>query len=102
MQELFLTHTGLAHGRVWVAKEGAAVAVRPAPATDAGPVFAWFLGTVGVDPDSQGRGLGAAVFRPGLAAVPEVPHATRPERRLSALGACGESSAVRLRREAQR
>lgn len=30
---------------------------------------AWFLGTVGVDPDHQGRGLGSAVIRPGLAAA---------------------------------
>ncbi|WP_030662646.1 GNAT family N-acetyltransferase [Streptomyces rimosus] len=26
----------------------------------------WFLGSVGVDPDRQGRGLGSAVIRPGL------------------------------------
>ncbi|TQM31954.1 acetyltransferase (GNAT) family protein [Nocardia bhagyanarayanae] len=102
MQELFLTHIGLPHGRVWIADEGAAVAVWTTPATDAGPAFAelaprfadlagdraaayaaadaalaphrpvepvWFLGTVGVDPDSQGRGLGGAVIRPGLAAA---------------------------------
>ncbi|MFH8408903.1 GNAT family N-acetyltransferase [Streptomyces sp. NPDC018019] len=29
----------------------------------------WFLGSVGVDPDRQGRGLGRAVIRPGLAAA---------------------------------
>ncbi|MCP2287995.1 GNAT family N-acetyltransferase [Nocardia amikacinitolerans] len=102
MQELFLTRIGLPHGRVWVADEGAAVAVWTTPATDVAPVFvelaplfaelagdrarayaeaevalaphrpaepAWFLGTVGVDPDEQGRGLGAAVIRPGLAAA---------------------------------
>ncbi len=102
MQELFLTHVGLPHGHVWVADEGAAIAVWTTPDTDAGPVFAelaprfaelagdraaayaaaeaalaphrpvepvWFLGTVGVDPDSQGRGLGSAVIRPGLAAA---------------------------------
>ncbi|KPC68843.1 puromycin N-acetyltransferase [Streptomyces sp. NRRL F-6602] len=32
---------------------------------------AWFLGTVGVDPDAQGRGLGSAVIRAGLAAADE-------------------------------
>ncbi|MBM7815003.1 GNAT family N-acetyltransferase [Saccharothrix algeriensis] len=32
---------------------------------------AWFLGTVGVRPDRQGRGLGSAVIRPGLAAADE-------------------------------
>lgn len=30
---------------------------------------AWFLGTVGVDPDRQGRGLGRAVIAPGIAAA---------------------------------
>ncbi|SEF78773.1 Acetyltransferase (GNAT) family protein [Thermomonospora echinospora] len=35
-----------------------------APYRPAGP--AWFLATVGVDPDAQGRGLGGAVVRPGL------------------------------------
>ncbi|ASO21870.1 ribosomal protein S18 acetylase RimI-like enzyme [Actinoalloteichus hoggarensis] len=30
---------------------------------------AWFLGTVGVHPDSQGRGLGTAVLRPGIEAA---------------------------------
>ncbi|WP_431955379.1 GNAT family N-acetyltransferase [Nocardia lijiangensis] len=102
MQELFLTHIGLPHGRVWVAGESTAVAVWTTPATEAGSVFAelaprfaqlagdraaayaaaeaalaphrptepvWFLGTVGVDPDIQGRGLGAAVIRPGLEAA---------------------------------
>ncbi|MEV0278497.1 GNAT family N-acetyltransferase [Streptomyces sp. NPDC050610] len=29
----------------------------------------WFLATVGVDPESQGRGLGSAVLRPGLEAA---------------------------------
>ncbi|RDI50759.1 GNAT family N-acetyltransferase [Nocardia mexicana] len=29
----------------------------------------WFLGTVGVDPDRQGRGLGRAVIEPGLQAA---------------------------------
>ncbi|PRY02178.1 GNAT family N-acetyltransferase [Allonocardiopsis opalescens] len=29
----------------------------------------WFLAAVGVDPGSQGRGLGGAVLRPGLAAA---------------------------------
>ncbi|WP_216843557.1 GNAT family N-acetyltransferase [Phytoactinopolyspora alkaliphila] len=33
----------------------------------AGPV--WFLGSVGVDPARQGRGLGRAVIEPGLAAA---------------------------------
>ncbi|MGH8877987.1 MAG: GNAT family N-acetyltransferase [Stackebrandtia sp.] len=32
---------------------------------------AWFLGSVGVHPDRQGRGLGAAVIRPGLEAAAE-------------------------------
>ncbi|MFI9627931.1 GNAT family N-acetyltransferase [Streptomyces sp. NPDC052042] len=31
----------------------------------------WFLGSVGVDPEQQGRGLGAAVIRPGLLAAEE-------------------------------
>ncbi|MFV2176319.1 GNAT family N-acetyltransferase [Actinomadura sp. LOL_016] len=35
-----------------------------APFRPAEPV--WFLATVGVDPDAQGRGLGAAVVRPGV------------------------------------
>ncbi|GGV02399.1 GNAT family N-acetyltransferase [Streptomyces spectabilis] len=103
LQELFLTRIGLAHGRVWVAGGGAAVAVWTTPATaDAGAVFAelaprftelagdraqayeeaeaalrphrpaepvWFLGTVGVDPDRQGAGLGRAVLRPGIEAA---------------------------------
>ncbi|MHA6800613.1 GNAT family N-acetyltransferase [Bounagaea algeriensis] len=30
---------------------------------------AWFLGTVGVDPDRQGRGLGRAVIAPGIEAA---------------------------------
>ncbi|MFD6432281.1 GNAT family N-acetyltransferase [Streptomyces venezuelae] len=30
---------------------------------------AWFLATVGVDPDEQGKGLGGAVIRPGLEAA---------------------------------
>ncbi len=29
----------------------------------------WYLGTVGVDPAHQGRGLGSAVIRPGLVAA---------------------------------
>ncbi|MBF6360031.1 GNAT family N-acetyltransferase [Nocardia farcinica] len=102
MQELFLTHLGLPHGRVWVTDDCSAVAVWTTPETDAGPVFAelgprltelagdraavqeaaeaalaphrptepvWFLGTVGVDPDHQGRGLGRAVLAPGIAAA---------------------------------
>ncbi|MFI9231636.1 GNAT family N-acetyltransferase [Streptomyces rimosus] len=101
--ELFLTRIGLEHGRVWVADDGAAVAVWTTPeTTEAGSVFAelgplfaeiagdraeifaqteaalgphrptepvWFLGSVGVDPDRQGRGLGGAVIRPGLEAA---------------------------------
>lgn len=39
-QELFLTHIGLPHGRVWVTDDCAAVAVWTTPETDAGPVFA--------------------------------------------------------------
>lgn len=98
-QELFLTRIGLEHGRVWVADDGAAVAVWTTPETEAAAVFAelaprfvelagervrlhhaadeamrrhrptepvWFLGSVGVDPERQGSGLGAAVLRPGL------------------------------------
>ncbi len=38
-QELFLTRIGLPHGKVWVADDGAAVAVWTTPATDAGAVF---------------------------------------------------------------
>lgn len=38
-----------------------------APHRPKGPV--WFLATVGVDPQAQGRGLGAAVIRPGLEAA---------------------------------
>ncbi|KAA6220900.1 GNAT family N-acetyltransferase [Streptomyces albofaciens JCM 4342] len=37
------------------------------PHRPTGPV--WFLGSVGVDPDRQGRGLGGAVIRPGLEAA---------------------------------
>lgn len=37
---LFLERIGLAHGRVWVADDGAAVAVWTTPRTDAGGVFA--------------------------------------------------------------
>ncbi|KUL37319.1 puromycin N-acetyltransferase [Streptomyces sp. NRRL F-4489] len=37
------------------------------PHRPAGPV--WFLGSAGVDPAWQGRGLGAAVIRPGLRAA---------------------------------
>ncbi|MFI1869756.1 GNAT family N-acetyltransferase [Streptomyces jumonjinensis] len=29
----------------------------------------WYLATVGVDPDAQGRGLGSAVLRPGIEAA---------------------------------
>nr|WP_244515297.1 GNAT family N-acetyltransferase [Actinopolyspora xinjiangensis] len=32
----------------------------------------WFLGTVGVDPERQGNGLGSAVIRPGLAEADRV------------------------------
>ncbi|MFH8344743.1 GNAT family N-acetyltransferase [Streptomyces sp. NPDC018045] len=101
--ELFVTRVGLDHGRVWVADDGAAVAVWTTPETAAagdvfgelGPRFAqlagdraeasaqaeaamgvhrptepvWFLGSVGVDPGHQGRGLGGAVLRPGLEAA---------------------------------
>lgn len=35
---------------------------------------AWFLATVGVDPASQGRGLGRAVIRPGLEAAERAGH----------------------------
>ncbi|MEV5981270.1 GNAT family N-acetyltransferase [Streptomyces sp. NPDC052114] len=35
---------------------------------------AWFLATVGVDPDAQGQGLGKAVIRPGLAAADRAGH----------------------------
>ena len=101
-QELLLTRVGMAYGRVWVAEDGAAVAVWTTPERDPGPGFAaiaprmgelagdrlpaqqeserllaphrptapvWFLATVGVDPDHQGRGLGTAVVRAGLAAA---------------------------------
>lgn len=34
----------------------------------------WFLATVGVDPDDQGRGLGAAVLRPGIEAAERSGH----------------------------
>ncbi|MEV5593260.1 GNAT family N-acetyltransferase [Streptomyces sp. NPDC052496] len=101
--ELFVTRVGLDHGRVWVADDGAAVAVWTTPETagagdvfrELGPRFAeiagdraevsaraeaamgvhrptepvWFLGSVGVDPGCQGRGLGGAVVRPGLEAA---------------------------------
>ncbi|MFD7662375.1 GNAT family N-acetyltransferase [Streptomyces sp. NPDC059788] len=101
--ELFVTRVGFAHGRVWVADDGDAVAVWTSPETAAaGDVFAelaprfaeiagdraeasgraeeamavhrptgpvWFLGSLGVDPGRQGRGLGAAVVRPGLEAA---------------------------------
>ncbi|GCD36529.1 GCN5-like N-acetyltransferase [Streptomyces chrestomyceticus JCM 4735] len=100
--ELFVARIGLAHGRVWVADDGDAVAVWTTPETAAGEVFAelgprfaeiagdraeasaqaeaamgvhrpgepvWFLGSVGVDPGCQGRGLGRAVIRPGLEAA---------------------------------
>lgn len=36
-----------------------------------GPAEAWSLATVGVSPASQGRGLGSAVTRAGLAAIDE-------------------------------
>ncbi|WP_085999025.1 GNAT family N-acetyltransferase [Nocardia higoensis] len=39
-QELFLTHVGLPHGRVWVTDDCAAVAVWTTPDADLGPVFA--------------------------------------------------------------
>ncbi|MFE6688980.1 GNAT family N-acetyltransferase [Streptomyces sp. NPDC057743] len=45
----------------------AEAAMRPHRPTE--PV--WFLGSVGVDPERQGRGLGAAVIRPGLHAANE-------------------------------
>ncbi|GCD44608.1 GNAT family N-acetyltransferase [Streptomyces paromomycinus] len=101
--ELFVTRIRLEHGRVWVADDGAAVAVWTTPETAAagdvfaepGPLFAetaggraeasaqaeaamgvhrpgetvWFLGSVGVDPGCQGRGLGRAVVLPGLEAA---------------------------------
>lgn len=35
---------------------------------------AWFLGTVGVAPDAQGRGLGSKVVRAGLRAADEAGH----------------------------
>ena len=35
---------------------------------------AWFLGTVGVMPEAQGRGLGSAVIRPGLEAAGRAGH----------------------------
>ncbi|MFF4776010.1 GNAT family N-acetyltransferase [Microtetraspora fusca] len=40
-----------------------------APYRPAEPV--WFLGTVGVDPDHQGKGLGRAVIEPGIRAAEE-------------------------------
>lgn len=39
-QELLLTRVGLEYGRVWVADDGAAVAVWTTPERDAGPAFA--------------------------------------------------------------
>lgn len=102
-QELFVSHIGLDHGRVWVAGDGDAVAVWTTPATaQTGDVFAvlaptfaelagdrvreqehaeaamrvhrpsepvWFLGSAGVHPQLQGRGLGSAVIRPGITAA---------------------------------
>ncbi|WP_051854461.1 GNAT family N-acetyltransferase [Streptomyces sp. NRRL B-1347] len=47
------------------AYEEAEAALRPHRPTE--PV--WFLGTVGVDPDRQGAGLGRAVLRPGIEAA---------------------------------
>ncbi|GAA1981640.1 GNAT family N-acetyltransferase [Nocardiopsis rhodophaea] len=44
------------------ASEEAEAAMAPHRPTD--PV--WFLGSVGVEPDRQGEGLGAAVIRPGV------------------------------------
>ncbi|MGA4837795.1 GNAT family N-acetyltransferase [Streptomyces sp. G45] len=35
----------------------------------------WFLATIGVDPDAQGRGLGAAVLAPGIEAADRAGHA---------------------------
>ncbi|MFF3766878.1 GNAT family N-acetyltransferase [Streptomyces sp. NPDC001922] len=103
--ELFISRIGLDHGQVWVADDGAAVAVWTTPETagtgdaftEIGPQLAelsgdraqasaeaeavmgshrptepvWFLGSVGVDPEQQGKGLGAAVIRPGLRAADE-------------------------------
>ncbi|MFI6519062.1 GNAT family N-acetyltransferase [Spirillospora sp. NPDC050679] len=98
-QELCLTRVGMAHGRVWVAGEGRAVAAWTTPDQDPSPALAeleslltdlagdraaafaaaeqalaphrpqepvWFLNTVGVAPEAQGRGLGAAVLLPGV------------------------------------
>ncbi|MDA8372277.1 MAG: GNAT family N-acetyltransferase [Nocardiopsaceae bacterium] len=47
------------------AHEEAEAAMRPHRPQE--PV--WFLGSVGVDPDRQGRGLGSAVIRPGIEAA---------------------------------
>ncbi|CAD1481145.1 unnamed protein product, partial [Heterotrigona itama] len=103
LQELFLTRVGLDIGKVWVADDGAAVAVWTTPeSVEAGAVFAeigsrmaelsgsrlaaqqqmegllaphrpkepaWFLATVGVSPDHQGKGLGSAVVLPGVEAA---------------------------------
>ncbi|MEV0260730.1 GNAT family N-acetyltransferase [Streptomyces sp. NPDC050617] len=52
------------------AYEAAEAALAPHRPTE--PV--WFLATVGVDPDAQGRGLGSAVLRPGLRAAEEAGH----------------------------
>ncbi|MFD0903860.1 GNAT family N-acetyltransferase [Actinomadura sediminis] len=51
----------------YAAAEAAVGPFRPAE-----PV--WFLATVGVDPDAQGRGLGAAVVRPGVEAAERAGH----------------------------
>ncbi|MEU6034454.1 GNAT family N-acetyltransferase [Actinomadura sp. NPDC047616] len=104
IQALFFEHIGLAHGRVWVADDGRAVAVWTTPDTDAEAAFGeigplvtelagdraeiseraeaalspyrptepvWFLGTVGVHPAVQGKGLGRAVLEPGIQAAAE-------------------------------
>ncbi|WP_432154161.1 GNAT family N-acetyltransferase [Streptomyces tricolor] len=52
-------------GSRWAAYRSAEEAL--APHRPAHPV--WFLATVGVDPDAQGQGRGAAVLRPGLEAA---------------------------------
>jgi GNAT superfamily N-acetyltransferase len=104
LQRLFVEHVGLAHGRVWVADDGDAVAVWTHPGTDVAAAFGaiaprigelagdraefaaraeaalaphrptepvWFLGTVGVRPEVQGKGLGREIVRPGLLAAEE-------------------------------